>query len=103
MARRRTTSKSLAATVRRFRRFTGHDEVTARRLVLPPYPRELLTVGDCDGILYTTIRDGRRESYIHRFAKRSRPLLAASPDGKRLFLLGGAYTFTERGIVDKKR
>lgn len=99
----KTSRADLTKAVRRYQRFTGHADMTARRMVLPAMPRAVLTVGECDGILYTTVREGRKESYIHRFAKGSRPLLAASPDGKRLYLLGGAYTFTERGIVDKKR
>lgn len=99
----RTTRADLTRAARRYQRFTGHADMTARRMVLPRMPRAVLTVGECDGILYTTVRDGRKESYIHRFAKGSRPLLTASPDGKRLYLLGGAYTFTNRGIVDKKR
>lgn len=83
--------------------FTGHaprmrDVV---KIPKPEYPDAVLVVGECDGILYTTVRDGEVESYIHRFRKKSRPLLCASPDGKTLYLLGGAYSFTERGIVDK--
>jgi len=57
-------------------------------------------IGECDGLLYTTVRDGVKESYIHKFKKKSRPLLVSSHDGKQLFLLGGRYDFTERGIVD---
>jgi hypothetical protein len=53
--------------------------------------------------MYSTVRDGRHENYVHRFGAKSRPLLAASSDGTQLYLLGGAYNFTERGIVDKKR
>lgn len=58
-------------------------------------------IGEVDGILYSTIRDGNPEKYIHRFKKKSRPLLAASFDGSQLYILGGGYTFTERGIVDQ--
>ena len=61
-----------------------------------------MLVGELDAVLYTTRRDGRLERYIHEFAKKSRPLLAASHDGKQLVLLGGAYDFTEAGIVDRK-
>jgi len=57
-------------------------------------------VGTVDGILYTTVRDGNTEKYIHEFKKKSRPHLAVSHDGKQLFILGGGYAFTERGIVD---
>jgi len=58
-------------------------------------------IGTCDGVLYTTMRDGVKESYIHKFRKKSRPLLVSSHDGKQIMILGGGYSFTERGIVDK--
>ena len=58
-------------------------------------------LGHCDGVLYTTTRHGRKEKYIHEFKPRSRPLLAASYDGKELLVLGGAYEVTHRGIVDR--
>lgn len=61
----------------------------------------MLPVGELDGVLYTTVRDGQTEKYIHKFRKKSRPLLAASHDGKSLHILGGEYEFTERGIEDK--
>jgi len=99
----RTYSTDAQKAARRYHAFTGHDDIQATKIRIPAMPKAVLTVGECDGILYTTIRDGVQESYIHKFAKGSRPLLCASPDGKRLFLLGGAYDFTERGIVDRKR
>ncbi len=60
-----------------------------------------LLIGDLDGVLYTTVRDGLKESYVHKFRKKSRPQLASSFDGKQLYILGGGYAFTDRGIVDK--
>jgi len=62
----------------------------------------LMLIGHCDGVLYTTRRDGQVEKYIHKFSGKSRPLLASSFDGKQLYLLGGAYDFTEEGITDRK-
>jgi len=64
-------------------------------------PKTGLVVGDLDGVLYTTVRDGKTEHYQHDFKKGSRPLLAASSDGKSLHILGGEYEFTERGIEDR--
>lgn len=52
---------------------------------------------------YSTIRDHEAEKYIHRFKAASRPLLFSSIDGKQLTMRGGAYDFTDRGIVDKTR
>ena len=60
-----------------------------------------LVVGTCDGVLYTTVRDGRKEKYIHKFKADDAPLLVVSPDGRQLMLIGGRFRFTERGIVDR--
>ena len=81
--------------------FTGHAAEVVARIRKPVYPDAVLVIGDCDGILYTTVRDGKTERYIHEFKATSRPLFCVSPDGKTLYLLGGAFSFTERGIVDK--
>jgi hypothetical protein len=59
-----------------------------------------VAIGPCCGIAYETVRDGERLSYFHEFAKKDRPLLVSSFDGKQLYMLGGAYDFTENGIVD---
>jgi hypothetical protein len=59
-----------------------------------------VAIGEVDGILYSTIRDGVLEKYIHKFRKADRPLFVVSPDGRVLYLLGGRYGFTEAGIVD---
>jgi hypothetical protein len=81
--------------------FTGHDAEPLAEVDLPLAPRVALVVGFCDGLLYTTVRDGKEERYIHEFAKRDRPLFLVSPDGRQLILYGGNYRFTERGIVDR--
>ena len=80
--------------------FTGHEDLTISKISIPDAPKELVEIGHVDGILYTTVRDGVTEKYIHKFKKSSRPLFAVSPDGKQLYMLGGAFTFGERGIVD---
>lgn len=65
-----------------------------------PHVEVAMVIGECDGVLYTTIRNGRKEEYIHEFAKKSKPLLVASWDGKQVLLVGGKYNFTEQGITD---
>lgn len=84
------------------RAFSGHRTKNIVRLPAQGGARVKVAIGKVLGIIYETRRDGRSENYIHRFAKASRPLLTASADGKRLELLGGAFNFTERGIVDRK-
>jgi hypothetical protein len=64
-------------------------------------PRVVMLVGECDGVLYSCKRDRKLEHYIHKFKKQSRPLLCTNETGSALFLIGGSYSFTERGIVDK--
>jgi hypothetical protein len=83
-----------------YERFTGHDPRELGTVSVPELPRVAAVVGECDGVLYTTVRDGKTERYIHEFAARDRPLLCVSPDGRQILLVGGRYRFTEAGIVD---
>lgn len=85
-----------------FTDFTGHKDVSLSKVGIPQMPVAVLAIGQVDGIMYSTVRDGIAEKYIHRFKSSARPLLTASPDGKQLYLIGGSYDFTERGIVDRK-
>lgn len=82
-----------------FRDFSGHEPLHVDRLNID-WPKTGLTIGHCDGVMYETVRDGAIEHYIHKFKKSARPLLVASHDGATLALIGGNFTFTERGIVD---
>lgn len=93
-------NEQLKKAVKLFQDFSGHEPETVDTVRLRDNDTAIV-VGYCDGILYETVRDGRVEKYIHRFKKKSRPVLAASYDGERLYLLSGAYKFTDRGIVDK--
>lgn len=93
-------SARLEAAARRLKRFSGHDARSVDTVTFE-VPETALNIGPCLGIMYETVRDGERIQYVHRFRRNSRPHLAASHDGKILILLGGAYQFTERGIVDK--
>jgi hypothetical protein len=60
----------------------------------------LFAFGELLEVRYRTVRDGREEHYKHAFRKQSRPLLAARHDGKRIYIVGGRYRFTESGIND---
>ena len=84
-----------------FREFTGHEPEIVDRVPLPHNPEVLIVIGKCDGIMYTTVRDGVTEKYVHQFKSKARPLFCVTPDGSQLVLLGGEYDFTERGIVDR--
>lgn len=89
----------IAEAARLRRDFTGHDSDRVEKAEFS-VPSVALQIGECDGIMYTTVRDGVTEKYLHKFKKKSRPTLAVSHDGKTLVLLGGAFQFTDRGIVD---
>jgi len=84
-----------------YQRFTGHDASDEVMIDKPVYPDVMSVIGDIDGVMYTTVRDGNTEKYIHKFKKNSRPLFCVSPDGKTLHMIGGSYEFGERGIEDK--
>ena len=83
-----------------YERFTGHDAEPIGVVDVPEIPDTVATIGPCDAVCYTTIRDGVTERYIHEFAAKDRPLLCISPNGKQIYLIGGRYVFTDRGIVD---
>src|SRR5580765_8115391 len=68
--------------------FTGHEAEIVARVDKPVAPDVLIAIGECDGLMYTTVRDGKTERYIHEFAKKSRPLFCVTDDGKMLYLLG---------------
>lgn len=94
------TRGEVEGAARLFRDFTGENPEALSHVRLPA-PKAGLVVGELDGVLYTTERDGERESYIHEFREQSRPILVASSDGKSLHILDGEYEFTERGIEDR--
>jgi len=64
-------------------------------------PEVAACIGYVEYIGYRTTHGKEVKLYQHDFAPGSRPLLAVSPDGRQLLLLGGRYKFTDRGIVDR--
>jgi hypothetical protein len=96
------SSRSLAAARRLGEAFTGHPYNRAIKVRQKPATGPRVAIGPVTGIMYLAKRDGRTEQYLHKFAPRSRPLLVTLSDGTRLELLGGAFRFTDRGIVDSR-
>lgn len=85
------------ALFRRFHRFASPRVVTApcRRVV----PRLLVHLGRLRGLIYSSDR-GRRgcqRTYVHFME--TPPRLACDPRGTQLYILGGRYRVTARGIV----
>lgn len=98
MMRRAPSEVKKAALLRE--RFTGEDTTPLGVFEVPPTPSVVAVIGECDGILYTTVRDGRTERYIHEFKSKDKPLFCVDPEGRQILLIGGRYVFTDRGIVD---
>lgn len=84
-----------------YENFSGHEAEIVATFPKPEYPDVLIEIGDVDGILYTTKRDGNIEKYIHKFHKDAKPLFCVSPAGDTIYFIGGEYDFTDRGIVDR--
>lgn len=82
--------------------FTGHEVKRLERYELPN-GRAGFALGPVPEMHYIATRDGETAHYVHKFAARSRPLLVASDDGANLYLLGGAFRVTDRGIVDSRK
>lgn len=102
-ARQRSTGRSeTQRAASRYERFTGHEAEIVGAVNYPPLPKAVTVIGTLDEVCYTTVRDDRRERYRHKFNAQSAPVLCVGPDGKQLYIVGGAYLFTERGIVDKR-
>lgn len=83
-----------------FQRFTGTPATVIEQHFPPPMAGAAWALGPVPEIHYIATRDGRTFEYVHKFKKSARPLLAASSDGSMLYLLGGAYGVTDRGIED---
>ncbi len=100
---RRAASSQRAKAANLYERFTGHDAEEIGTVNISPLKdgEVLAVIGECDGVLYTTVRDGVEEKYIHEFRKSDKPLLCVNADGTQIHLIEGRYLFTEKGIVDR--
>lgn len=94
------TARELAQAERAFERFTGHRAKVLEQHFLPRASGAAWALGPVPEIRYIATRNGETVEYVHKFRTKSRPLLAATSDGSMLYLLGGAYSVTDRGIVD---
>jgi len=68
------------------------------RLVREP-GAQLAPLGELRGVIYRASRAPGEapKNYVHFFHHRL-PVLAADPTGKRLYIIGGQYRVTKRGI-----
>jgi hypothetical protein len=65
-----------------------------RRLI----PNVLVKLGQLRGVIYSSDKEqcGRPRTFIHFME--TPPLLASDADGKQLYIVGGKYRVTSRGI-----
>ena len=84
---------------RLFRRFIGFS---APRVIRRPcqrlIPEMLLSLGYLRGLIYSSDREepGCLQTYIHFME--TPPILACDPQGTHLYIVGGRYRVTPRGI-----
>lgn len=83
-----------------FSDFTGHKATKSERRELDDRDVTGFKMGPVVGIAYEAKRDGETAQYFHRFNKKARPDLVARDDGKKLYIAGGRYKVTDRGIED---
>lgn len=83
-----------------FKRWSGREARAVSRVKVPEgLPRVLVNLGHLTDIGYSSDKwGGKRQRYIHATG-RPRPILAASPDGRQLFILGGGVRVRAEGLV----
>jgi hypothetical protein len=61
-------------------------------------PNVLVKLGQLRGVIYSSDKEqcGRPRTFIHFME--TPPLLASDADGKQLYIVGGKYRVTSRGI-----
>jgi hypothetical protein len=79
----------------RFHRFAPERVIAAR---VPAMPSRLVRLGRLVGVIYASDRGqrGRERTFVHFMDEP--PMLAADVDGTQLFVIGGRYRVTGRGI-----
>jgi hypothetical protein len=86
--------------VQAFEDFTGETPTKLTRSRLPDHDVTGWKMGPMVGVAYEARRDGQVKQYFHEFKKSARPNLVAQDDGRQLYIEGGRYKVTDRGIED---
>lgn len=89
-----------ARAIQAFEDFKGERPAKLRRARLPDQDVTGWQMGPMVGAAYEARRDGKVQRYFHEFKKSARPNLVASADGRQLYIEGGKYEVTDRGIED---
>jgi len=90
----------LSQAAQMFRRFHGFDPKTVTSVAGErSIPRTLVRLGDLVEVSYRSNKfDRKTRDYVHKFGT-PRPTLCTRPDGRGLFIVGGRFRNTARGIV----
>jgi hypothetical protein len=83
-----------------FEDFTGRKPARSYAAKLPDRNVSGWEMGPMVGVAYEATRDGKTKQYFHEFKKTARPKLVAQDDGRKLYIAGGRYKVTDRGIED---
>lgn len=83
-----------------FEAFKGERPARLRRSRLPDHDVTGWEMGPLLGVAYEARRDGQTQRYFHEFKKSARPKLVASDDGRNLYIDGGHFKVTDRGVED---
>lgn len=86
--------------IRAFEDFKGEKPARLRRSRLPDGDVTGWEMGPMVGVAYEARRDGKTQQYFHEFKKSARPRLVAQDDGRKLYIDGGSFKVTDRGIED---
>lgn len=95
--------KAIKQATVKYQDFHGEEPTSVHKMRIGATPKVLYTLGDLHSVTYVADRDGRRNLFVHKFKVKNRPLLTVTKDGRQLYMLGGAYSVTDRGIEDKTR
>jgi len=79
----------------------GNEADSIEQIELPDAPKTLVLIGELEGVIYRTAKGQRKqESWVHFHDERTPPKLAYDPKTHQLYILGGKYRITPRGIED---
>jgi hypothetical protein len=82
-----------------YRQFYRFEPAHLQRLAYPRLaPPVVVTLGELVGVIYRSDKwnPGRLRTYIHFME--DRPQLASNVEGSQLYIVGGSYRITPRGI-----
>ncbi len=94
-------TSELQRALRLYRQFREAEPRGVRRVrVQRPNGKALARMGVVEFIGYMTTHQGEPALYVHHFAPGSRPALYAGTGRNQLYLIGGRFHVTGRGITD---